>query len=514
MSFFGRFFRNEQATKQVDPETYGAVTTILRGYYGLQKRLSSSIRAALSGNRPGSWASDHFTEAQQFTGWNYVCIDAIAQQAAGANVEVFGAPALQKQRAIRRLKSWSTNRLLRSHDMETPEGLEPLDDGHRLVRMMHRPNPATSGATFRYELVQQIRLTGTALIAKVRDLGENKPLHLYTLPTGLAHPERPNQKMPNGGWRIARTVANPDAQQFTELRGYAALAGKVLPAEDVAAIRSPHPLWRDDGLSALAAGALWTDASLQVDQTRFNQLKNGVNPSFVFGPGTNQGMPSDDEIDEALRIIGKKWGGPENAGRAMFVPTDKFQAMGTTPKDMAYDQGWDQYKLALMALHRVTPIAAGITEGGSYAALFAALKGFVMLTVQPLLNQIAEELTEQVAREFGEEYVVWMTAANVDDPAVLEQRLATDIAGGWITVDEARQLRGLPPVGPERGGDKLLSETKQPAEAPAADPLDALMAQTKQTEQLTGVTGMPADRQNGKAWNRLKRYSSNNGVYP
>jgi hypothetical protein len=108
---------------------------------------------------------------------------------------------------------------------------------------------------------------------------------------------------------------------------------------------------------------------------------------------------------------------------------------------------------AVLGVHGVPPIAAGISGGGSYAAFYAQLKQFTCLTVQPILELLAEEDTERLAPQFGDGLTIEYEAAAIDDPEILERRLATDIAARAITKGEIRALRGLPPFGDARDNE-------------------------------------------------------------
>jgi hypothetical protein len=108
---------------------------------------------------------------------------------------------------------------------------------------------------------------------------------------------------------------------------------------------------------------------------------------------------------------------------------------------------------AVLGVHGVPPIAAGIGGGGSYAAFYAQLKQFTCLTVQPILELLAEEDTERLAPQFGDGLTIEYEAAAIDDPEILERRLATDIAARAITKGEIRSLRGLPPFGDARDNE-------------------------------------------------------------
>lgn len=123
-----------------------------------------------------------------------------------------------------------------------------------------------------------------------------------------------------------------------------------------------------------------------------------------------------------------------------------------------YNESFVQLRDAILALHGVPGIAAGISDGGSYAAFYASLKQFISLTVQPILDLLAEDDTEHLAPQFGQHLTIEIEATHIDDPDILEKRLATDIRAQIIKVDELRAIRGLPPLGPKQGGDQIVAQ--------------------------------------------------------
>lgn len=440
--------------------------------------IASAIRAALSGSAPGAWASDHLAESQRLTGFHYCAIHAKAKQCAAANIEVFEDRGEQRSQKSR----------LKSHGQEIPEHLVPLGEGSALVRLLSRPHPGCSASTFLYDIAQQHDMTGSALIVKVRNRA-GLPVELYVIPTGAVQGMPPTPQYPNGFYQVGHNLVGSlwrDSQGFTELRGYQALSGAIIPPEDMIVIRWPHPILRDDGYGPITAGALWSDTALQVDQSRWSHLKNGINPSFGV---TVDGDVTQQQINDALKGLDQNYAGSHNVGRPFVMPKGReIVPLSTTPAEMDYIGAFTQLRDAILALHGTPGVAAGITDGGSYAAFYAALKQFVTLTVQPLLDLIAGELLEQLAVEFegdGRHYVIWLTAAAIDDPEVLERRLQTDIAARAIKKFEVRALRGL---GRTEGDEEWAGEAPQP---PAGAPPGAVPGIPAPDESSTKIPGVP-----------------------
>ena len=501
------------------------------------------LRYAIHVGHPGAWASDHREETQHITGWNYVAIRAKCLQAAQASVSVYldedAVAAKNRRQAI--AKAFGSYRLYKSLYGDASDTSEEADARHPLVKLLKRPNSRQSGANFRYEQVMQLESTGTCLIWNVTNrLGQIVERHV--IPTAMATPMPPMPHLPHGGWRVdpgASRYSFPLIDHgFVESYGYFRAVGAVIPAEPgdmddngqpvgwMQVVRWPHPLFKDDGYSPLSACSLSTDLSEQIDRTRWSQMKNQARPSLLISPSADVD-PTTEEFERSAAEFSEKYSSPENAGKVMFVSKGStVEPVGTNPDEMAYDSGYDQMRDAIMANHGVPPIAAGISGGGSYAAYYAQLKQFTELTIRPLLSLLAEEDTERIAPLFGEGLTIEYEPAAIDDPDMLERRLATDIKAQAITKKEFRALRGMPPFGNERD-DELVgavqacqSDDEHDGDTDPDDTDDGPFASEPgpsngrhSDERSTGVTGPPRmDNACGpRAPKRWRRRAQHNG---
>jgi HK97 family phage portal protein len=231
----------------------------------------------------------------------------------------------------------------------------------------------------------------------------------------------------------------------------------VVDARQVHAIRWPHPIHLADGLSPISAGSVTVDTSEQLERSRWYSFLNAIRPGMKFELDPN--VDPDPEDKEAFRQdMRARAAGTPNTGKDLILPPGvKGERMDTTPDEMSYVESFPQVRDAILALHGTPGVAVGVTDAGSYAAYYASLLQFISLTVQPLLDLIADELNEWLVPYFGgvgEIIEIALKARSIEDPQLLEQRLKTDIAARAITINELRVLRGLPPVpwGEERVG--------------------------------------------------------------
>lgn len=403
-----------------------------------QKSMAVGVRAALSQGSPGQWSSDHRTETDKYSGWHYIAIRQMSLQAAQSDVEVFDDSGA-KGPVRKALRKKFRNRGI----SKAAAGSDPLPMAHPLSKILKRPSPTQSGTSFDYERVMQLGLTGNCIVWNVPNkLGLT--VERYVIPIAVTSEVRPSPDFPTGGLRVTPQltrgfVADPDG--FIEQHGYEKAINKILPNEQLQIIRWPHPLFKDDGMSPVAASAMWTDTSEQVDSARYFQMKNGPDGSLIVTvPDDWDGDEAD--LERAAKSFNMEYAGTENTGKAIFVTAGGVTPLSTAPKDMAYDTGFTQLRDAILAIHSTPGVAVGVTDGGSYAAFYASLKQFITLAVQPTLDLLSSEDTEWLAPQFGDNLTIENTAASFDDPAILESELMTDIAGGAILIDEIRELRG------------------------------------------------------------------------
>lgn len=433
-------------------------------------------RPYLSGAAPGMWATNHLAESQQCRGWQYVATQTVARMASQAELQVHfvGEPVEQKRRAKKALKiarligdrrtERQMRRILRKSGEATAQGgtkvdRTPVGGEDAMLRLLQRPNPEWSLNTFLFVGAQQIALTATALVWRVRgELGV--PTELYILPTGLTTPQPPTADFPMGSYYLAPPSAFGVTSGAGELwvngmLGRIMLTGAEIDARDVKPIRWPHPIHLCDGLSPLAAGAVWVDVSNELDRSCWYGLQNSERPGMIFGIDT--ALPVDPDPDDIIRFredLKAENAGVSNSRKHLFLPKGvTHDERSRSPSDMDYPNGRTQYRDANLALHSVSPVAAGISEAGSYAAYWASIKQTTELSIQPVLSLIAGELTEFLGSEFdGPRRELSLNARAIDDPQLLESRLKTDIqAGNVLTVDEYRTMRGYAHLGGERG---------------------------------------------------------------
>lgn len=473
-------------------------------------RRASNLRMVLSGGAPGMWASDHYAELQHCTGWNFVAVHAFALQFAGANISCFRRAQPKKSRRtplpddpMERLKA-RLDRLTmpRSRRTKAIGGAEatqdsqervPLDFDHPLSRLMRRPNPDQSGAQFRYQMAQQMGLTGGCIIWCLRDKRtkydqRGTPREMYIIPTGLAYPQPASAQYPAGWYRVMPMATygmhiDPDGFGPPGSMGSLLVNGGEIDKRDTRSIGWPHPLFVSDWLSALSAGSIQVDLAEELDRAIVSRFKNEGRPGLVFGWESIDiwARVPEPEKDAFRADVRARNNGTHNTGNDLMLPPGmKADSHDANPREMDFTGSRPQARDGVMALHHTPPTAAGINEAASYASLFASLKQFTELKVQPNLDMAYEEVAEEVCQAFGPGHSLEAKARSIDDPALHQQKMDRLQQRGLVTVDEARADEGKPP-----------HEDKEYGKLPAGTPWQVWQQVKQQAEQAKQQAQQP-----------------------
>ena len=322
------------------------------------KRLLQAMRSMA----PGGWSDDRWEQSKHYVGITYVASHRTGEQMAQAEFNVF-----QK-------------------DEHAPKGKIPVKKGHpgyKLVELLEKPNNDDSFGDWLYRINQQMDLTGMGLTWMVPNkLGI--PFELYSIPTAIAIPQPAiNPEFPDGYYRIQPIYPYGP---FSSYPTPSTAVGAPIPAEWMMRFKFPHPFLRYDGYAPLTALRLHLDEIESMDRSRWYSMKRVLNPSGVLNFEESEGMDPlpTEEIERIRTEFENEWQGAENTGR-LFVATPgaKLEPWGAPPRDMEYHQGWDQLVSFVLAGMGITKPAAGMVEDSSYSTLFATLKQFHLLTLQP-----------------------------------------------------------------------------------------------------------------------------------
>ncbi len=394
------------------------------------------------------------------------------------------------------------------HELDKPQR-QPVSDRDPLARILRRPNPGQSGSEFFFAVIQQIRITGGAIIWKVKDEKFHRVRELYVIPTGLIQPFPPSADFPFGSIRVTplpiySTPMNGQGYVAPGALGELLTSGAVLDCRDIFKVGWPHPLYPADFLSPLKAGSMTVDGAGQIDRARFASLLNVLRPGMIFEADKDTWKDlSEDEKQAWLETITAANGGTLNFDKSFMPPPGiTIKQTQRTAVEMDYVKSYEQMRDAEMGLHQTPPVAAGIAQASAYSAYFAALKQFLQEAVQPELDMVAAAFTRclgpifasyqrgqnhehehESARglELDHGYEIEIKAQAIDDPELKDRMVRNLLQGKCITKNQLLALYGLPKT-KEKWGEDIVGTEPQPG----TDPLQALQGLVPTPEQVPG----------------------------
>lgn len=384
---------------------------------------------------PLNWLSPHLKEDQSDFGAIYVALRALMSQAAGAKVRAY---------------KWHKDARMEGDH----ESKEYLPRTHPICRLLNKPNRWDSGRAMRARAVLQRNLTGSWLAWIVTEGvpwsdEDDRPIELWTVPTGTFTAVPMSPQYPNGAYRVTPFYPGPMAL----LPGSWQAGGVLVPAEHMIASRREHPLVHKEGLSPLAACAEELDCINGIGRARKSIIKRAPVPSGWLQLDSGVVFPDKSELNRIQAQLYSMLGSPDRGGRpAIFGPGQKWVPNELAGLELPWTSTWDQLVSFVLSVFGTTKTMVGMSEAGSYAALYAILRQNRIMTIEPELNDIADALNMQlVAPYWGEDHGIEFEPEAVGDDELLEKRLQLDLRSGVRTFNEWRQIRKLPLVDGPKG---------------------------------------------------------------
>lgn len=222
-------------------------------------------------------------------------------------------------------------------------------------------------------------------------------------------------------------------------------------SESVIATHYPSPLSNKGGQSPIQTGRRVIDAQIQLEEYHANVLKNGGKLEGIFNVKADYLTP--EQVDGLKKSYDAGYSGAQKSGRPFFAYGGmEYQNLGLTPSELSYIDSKKFTRADILALYGV-PLA--IIDSSDLGALGsngydAALKIFLSETVAPLQDNLVQKLNQFLVDEALTLGYVDPSPANTE---LILKEVESGIKNNYMTVNEARVLRGLSPI---KNGDVLL----------------------------------------------------------
>ncbi|MEO2089052.1 MAG: phage portal protein [Gemmataceae bacterium] len=408
----------------------------------LEDTWADALLEAYRSRAPGQFLTNKLALAQAMRGVAYLAINTLATQFAAAK------PVLYQE----------------SDDEEHEDGKVRLSRLDPMYRLLKHPNPLDPWVEVAYQMSMQLDTTGTCLVWLPPGEDGHEPEELFVLPTATVTPLPRSFQFPDGAYRVMPYCNTA----FYTVPGQSG-AGAVIPASQVIQIKNNHPYLKWEGYAVLTAISRSVDTLNAIDQSRFQGMMQGCQQTVAleFDPA----VKDPDEAD--LKRIRAEWQkiyeGAQGYGKlAILSPGGKLNKFATEPDKMAWQEGWTQLADFILAAYQVPKAVTGMSGDLTYATLYASLKQFYLMSLDPRLQKFGANLTHHwVQPTYGDEFLLEFEAKRIDDEQLTQAKIANAQKTGSLTHQELRRLNGWADL--DAAKHPWVLERATAAAGPAAD---------------------------------------------
>lgn len=217
--------------------------------------------------------------------------------------------------------------------------------------------------------------------------------------------------------------------------------------------------------------------ALAADDFSGKFFANGATPKHIL---KTAGKLSDDQIDQLRKSYAERYTGPDNVGKPMVL-TQGLEAtmlsMSAVDAELLASRKYQVIDIA--RAFGVPPHMIGATEVSSSwgTGIEQMTLGFVKFTLKTYLTRIEQEINRKFFRttkyfvEFNLEGL--LSGDSKAEGESLRQARGGSMGPGWMTTNEIRRIKNLPPIA---GGDEIynpVTDSKGTANAQETPPAAA-----------------------------------------
>lgn len=340
-------------------------------------------------------------------------------------------------------------------------GQERPEPGHRLVRLLERPNPFFTGPLLWWATVVDWHSRGNAYWLKNRNRATGFPEELYWLPSWMVRPESDSASE-----LITHYVYTVDG---VELR---------IEPERIVHFRygsdPENPRLGYSPLQAVIREVYTDDEAANFTATL---LRNMGVPGIIVSPdieGEGGGAAITELEAEAVKDhIRSSFTGDKRGDVAVLTGRTKLQQFGFSPEELILRELRRIPEERVTSATGIPAIVVGLGAGldrSTFSNMSEAREAAYEAGLIPMQKILAEEVRFQLLADFVDDPHEWLFGFDLSKVRVLQedlyrqaQRLDLGVRGGWARVAEARRASGLP-VTPE---DEVYLRQTSYVEVPA-----------------------------------------------
>jgi HK97 family phage portal protein len=427
---------------------------------------------------------------QQFRSWVYAAAHINATAVAATPLRLY-VRSTKKEKCLWRTRKISKSRqayllgdgsgdcrpsrTVMTKIMDMGADFEEVTETHPVIEMLQKANGVYNGYDLTVLRTIYQELTGNAYLHPIYDQTLDIPVELWPMPSQWVQ-------------------VIPSKENFIDgyLYGSTETQAMRFERDEVIHFKRPNPDNLFYGLGKVEAAYGVVQANQAIHEMDLATFTNHARPDYavvVNGPSRKNDL----EIFE--QHVSQKLRGTRKAGQFLAVTGDvKFEPLNFPPKDI---QGREDIVEEIAAVFGV-PVSMLKANDPNLASATAGFGQWRESTVLPLLRLDEDVLNQVLLPLFGIEGEACLAYDNPvpSDKAFELQKRQTSVAGGWLTLNEARLEQGLEPD-ENPLADQLLMNG-QPLGAAAPDPFGAMSLPEPKTEEIEPIE-KPGDHDEEKS---------------
>lgn len=305
---------------------------------------------------------------------------------------------------------------------------------HQILRVLKKPNPHQTFNDLRVFTQMNLELFGVAYWYLARGEITGQPKEIYPL---------------NSSEVTTRTNAAGDLIGYSVSRwGYHA----TIPLDEIIAFRQVSPSSIYEGESAAKACA----RSVKADENTLKYVEsffeNSARPDFILSVmGISEENSS--KLEQRWR---NKHGGVAKSNKPAIIDGEiKLEKLTASIKDLDITEQSRERRDRILAAYGVPKAVLGMVDDVNRASMEGSKLAFSEFVVDTRLQEFVEKLTAFLLPKYASSENLFFVADEhiPRDSELMIREIESGINSGYMTINEARDVRGLDPV---KNGDVLL----------------------------------------------------------
>jgi HK97 family phage portal protein len=339
--------------------------------------------------------------------------------------------------------------VLRQGDPETGDPLPVEADPTRLLHLLNvQANPWERAKLWRYRLVAQWLLSSRGVFVEVIRTRAGRIGMLNLLDPDMVEIIPVRERLEDGREKVDplgcfRVTVNDDSGPWNDLPRFKPDASFGDQPKSVLWLRSPHPTLMFRGMSPMQA------AGLSADLDKAARL---YNKRFMDTDGRPGGILAvkGQVRDETLQVLEARFnGGPASAGRTSAIQADAMEWVDTSnhPRDTQWGDTMDRMRKEISIVFGTPESVLGDASGRTFDNADAERANWEETTLSDLWTMLDDQL-DVLTGDYDDTLFLrhdktglWLLGRH---KRVDEDRAAADFAEGRRTLDEWREVAGLP----------------------------------------------------------------------